>query len=436
MSRLVSTLILIFLFPVIISAAAPEQQTPSTPSKKDNFLNEKLLKHLDQFSHALFYVKKNYVEDPKEQELIYGAIQGMLSNLDPHSVFMDPQSYKDLKADTAGKFGGVGIEITIRKNHLLVVSPIEGTPASRAGVQPGDRIVQIDGKLTKNLGLSDSVKLMRGKRGTKVRLTIMREGVKKPFDVTLTRATIKVRSVKSELLEEHYGYVRIVSFQDKTARDLKKAIARLHKQSKASLRGLILDLRNNPGGLLDEAIGVSDFFLKEGLIVRTESRMDAADEKSAQNNGDEPDFPVIVMVNGGSASASEIVAGALQDHDRALILGTQTFGKGSVQTIFDLGDGSALKLTVARYFTPKGRSIQAEGIVPDVVVVQKTDESSLQPRRYLREKDLEGHLEGEEESDDKKKEETKIEKDPQKRAALDYLKSWGLFGKTPGKNHE
>ena len=410
-----------------------EKKKSSKQSQSEDLLSEELLKNLDQFSKVLFFIKKSYIEDAKSKELVYGAIRGMLGSLDPHSVFMTPKVYKELKADTAGKFGGVGIEITIRENHLLVISPIEGTPAFRAGIEPGDRIVKIDKTPTKNMNLSDAVKLMRGKRGTKVRLTIVREDVAKPFVVVIKRDIIRIKSVKSELLDDYYGYVRIVSFQEKTGKALKKALVALQKQSKNSLKGLILDLRSNPGGLLEEAVSVSDAFLKEGLIVKTESRSEKTDERAAKDDGDEPAYPVIVLVNVGSASASEIVAGALQDHERAVVLGTQSFGKGSVQTVFDLGDGSALKLTVAKYYTPKGRSIQAEGIEPDIVVSAKSPTPQINEDRFLREKDLARHLEA-----TKKKEFAKegnkesvveLDDDVQKRTALSYLKSWSLFGK-------
>ncbi|OGP12867.1 MAG: hypothetical protein A3I75_08070 [Deltaproteobacteria bacterium RIFCSPLOWO2_02_FULL_50_16] len=424
------------MIPSMVFSASSEK-TEKTEKKEevsssDVLLNEGLMKNLDQFSKVLFFIKKSYVEDPSEKDLLLGAIQGMLGTLDPHSVYMTPEVYKELKADTEGKFGGVGIEITIRENHLLVISPIEGTPAFRAGLKPGDRILKIDDASTKGMGLTEAVKMMRGKAGSKVHLTISRERVAKPFVVTITRDIIRILSVKSDLIEGQYGYVRIVSFQEKTAKFLHKALAKLQKQAKGPLKGLILDLRSNPGGLLEEAIAVADAFLKNGLIVKTDSRTEKTEERSARNDGDEPTYPLIVMVNGGSASASEIVAGALQDQDRAVVLGTQTFGKGSVQTVFDLGDGAALKLTVARYFTPKGRSIQAEGIVPDIIVESKDSVDESDEKRFLRERDLEGHLEGEQEKGKDKTAKTNIvelEVDSQKKVALDYLKSWNLFGR-------
>jgi carboxyl-terminal processing protease len=319
----------------------------------------------------------------------------MLASLDPHSSFLPPDMYRELEIDTSGKFGGLGIEITLRNNVLTVVSPIEDTPADRAGLEAGDIIFKIEGRFTKDMSIMDAVKLMRGPAGSTVTITIMRDAFDKPRDFTLVREVIKVQSVKARTLEKGFGYVRIAQFQERTDSDLENALNRLRKENNDQLSGLILDLRNNPGGLLDQAVKVSDHFLKEGLIVYTEGREEGSQMRfSARAEGDEPGYPMVVLINNGSASASEIVAGALQDNGRAVVLGTQSFGKGSVQTIIPLSDDSGLRLTTARYFTPRGTSIQAKGITPDIVVkpveFKAVDEDSV-----FREKDLLNHFETE-----------------------------------------
>jgi carboxyl-terminal processing protease len=336
---------------------------------------ERIYRSLEQFSKVLYYVENDYVDAVDEKSLIEGAVKGMLSVLDPHTIFLTPDIYKELKVDTVGKFGGVGLEVTLKDRTLTVVTPMEGTPADRAGIQPGDRIVKIDGQPTRDMNLSDAVKKMRGIRRSKVSLTLYREGWKDVREFTLVRETINVKSVKSELLDKHYGYLRITSFQERTRDDLVKAMETLQKTS-GGLKGIILDLRNNPGGLLDQAVDVSDLFIKEGVIVSTQGRTRKMDERMATGKGPYFELPIVILVNGGSASAAEIVAGALQDYKRAFLMGTQSFGKGSVQTVIDLGDGSGLKLTVARYFTPKGRQIDGKGISPDEVVRLKSPETS------------------------------------------------------------
>jgi carboxyl-terminal processing protease len=386
------------------------------------------------FSDVLGIVEKDYTDELDTKELIYDAIKGMVRNLDPHSSFLIPDEYKEMQIDTRGEFGGIGIEISIRDDILTVIAPIEDTPAFMAGIIAGDKIVKIEGKSTKNMSLNDAVGLMRGKKGTQLTISIMREGFTKSREFTLTRAIIKVKSVKFEMLEEEFAYVRIAQFQENTTRDLKKALRKLRGKG-GDFKGLVLDLRNNPGGLLQEAVSVSDVFLDSGIIVYTKGRGD--NQRMVFNAGaakTEPDYPMIVLVNGGSASASEIVAGALQDYKRAIILGTTTFGKGSVQTIIPLSDGSAVRLTTSKYYTPLGRSIQAKGIEPDITV----DDFS---RMHIKEKDLEGHLEAEGESKvkGKKKQKTRIvekgakkgdKEDIQLKRALDYLKSWNIFKET------
>ncbi|MGH7834157.1 MAG: S41 family peptidase, partial [Candidatus Binatia bacterium] len=309
---------------------------------------------LETFTNLLAIVRKNYVEEVDTKELINGAINGMLNSLDPHSAYLTPELYKDLQMETQGRFGGLGIEITVRNGILTVVSPIEDTPAYKAGVKPGDQIIKIEEEFTKDMSLTQAVKKLRGAKGTKVTISIKRENSPEILTFSIERDTIRVQSVRSRNLEEGYGYVRIAQFQERTDRDVQRALEKLNGE-KAGLKGLVLDLRNNPGGLLTQAVRISDLFLDSGLIVYTEGRLEGQRQKYfARKEGSWMDFPIVVLVNGGSASASEIVAGALQDHKRAIVLGTKTFGKGSVQTILPLDDSSALRLTTARYYTPKG----------------------------------------------------------------------------------
>lgn len=407
---------------------------------------------IELFTDVMAIIKKSYVEEVDTKKLIYGAINGMLTSLDPHSSFMTPDTYKEMKIDTKGAFGGLGIEISIKDGVLTVISPIEDTPAFKAGIKPGDQILKIDDKFTKDLNINDAVKRMRGPRGAKVTLTIMREGFDKPKEFPLMRDIIQVKSVRSSLMDGGYGYVRIAQFQEKTDDDLGKALKALKEQNKGELKGLVLDMRNDPGGLLDQAVRVADHFVPDGqMIVYTEGReKDSKMQFTAKKGGKAPAYPIVVLINGGSASASEIVAGALQDHKRAIVMGTQSFGKGSVQTIIPLSDDSGLRLTTARYFTPKGRSIQAKGITPDIVVERvelPKDSANKKDGMHLREKDLENHFESEGKSGatgdvkDVKKEEKKDEKkdervqkleenlknDYQAMRALDLLKGWELI---------
>src|SRR6185369_2136351 len=323
--------------------------------------------NLQTFTNILAIVQKNYVEDVTTEQLVEGAINGMLTSLDPHSAYLTPDLYKELQVDTKGSFGGLGIEITVRNGVLTVVSPIEDTPAYRAGVKAGDQVIKIDGEFTKDMTLVEAVKKMRGPKGSKVVLSIKREGVNQIFDVSLVREVIKIQSVKSKLLDKGYGYIRLTQFQERSANDVERMLEQWSREG--AIEGIVLDLRNDPGGLLTQAVKVSDLFLDAGMIVYTDGRLENQKQKYfARRPGSYIDFPMVVLVNGGTASASEIVAGALQDHKRAVILGTTTFGKGSVQTILPLDDNSALRLTTARYYTPSGRSIQATGIVPDIVM--------------------------------------------------------------------
>jgi carboxyl-terminal processing protease len=395
---------------------------------------------IELFTDVLSMVKKSYVEEVDTKKLIYGAINGMLASLDPHSSFMPPEMFKEMKIETKGAFGGLGIEITVKDGMLMVISPIEDTPAYRAGIKAGDHILKIDDKYTKDMTTMDAVNRMRGTKGTKVTLTIMREGFEKPKEFPLLRDIIQVKSVKYKTLDEGYGYIRIAQFQEKTDDDLVKAMKSLRDANGGNLRGLVLDLRNDPGGLLDQAVRVSEHFVEEGkLIVYTEGReKDSKMRFTSRSVAKEPHYPVVVLINGGSASASEIVAGALQDHKRAVIMGTQSFGKGSVQTIIPLSDNSGLRLTTARYYTPSGRSIQAKGITPDLLVEQK--ELAKQEKKdtiHIREKDLENHFEsGEEKEPAEGKTDTKlpvyksdeqIKGDYQILRALDLLKGWEIL---------
>ena len=346
------------------------------------------------FGSVLDLVQRNYVEEIPPKQLIYGAVQGMLQSLDPHSSFMKPEDYQELQIETKGSFTGIGIEISLKDGILTVVSPIEGTPAYKAGLKANDKILKIEGKTTKNMTLIESVKLLRGAKGTDVTISIYREGWRRLKDITLTRDVIPIQSVRSRILEDGYGYIRVSNFQNKTTFELKKALRELEKGK--GLKGLVLDLRNNPGGLLDQAVKVADVFLEKGLIVYTEGRIEEQKMRfEAHPNKHHHKYPIAVLVNEGSASASEIVAGALQDHKRAIILGVQTFGKGSVQTIIPLEDGSAVRLTTARYYTPNGRSIQAKGIEPDIEVPYTLQEKPKEKDKIFHfptERDLEGHL--------------------------------------------
>lgn len=331
-------------------------------------LSDQIYSELDVFTQIIEIVDKQYVEEVDEHTLIQGAIQGMLSALDPHTIYLSPDMYREFQSDTTGRFGGVGIEITIKDGIITIVSPLEDSPAFTAGLQSGDRILKIDGQSTKGVGLFHAVQLMRGSKGKKVVLTIWREGLKDPLDVSLTRQIIKMKSVKEELLAGGYAFVRINSFQEDTTEHLILALEQLKKQNGGPLKGIVLDLRDNPGGLFGEAITVSDVFMSGGIIVSTRGRSKNMDINKAKNNSAYEETPLVVLVNRGSASAAEIVAGALQDSKRAKLLGTQSFGKGSVQTLLDMGNKAALKITIAKYYTPKGRSIDGLGIEPDVKI--------------------------------------------------------------------
>ncbi|MCU7929697.1 MAG: S41 family peptidase [Candidatus Thiodiazotropha sp. (ex Codakia rugifera)] len=353
------------------------------------------LQQLRTFADIFGRIKANYVEPVEDQVLLENAIRGMVSGLDPHSNYLDAKDYKDLQVGTKGEFGGLGIEVGLEDGFVKVISPIDDTPAQRAGVRSGDLIVRLDDTPVKGLSLNEAVALMRGKPGTRLDLTIIRKGEEKPIKISVTRDIIRVASVKSRLLDERFAYLRISQFQANTTNEMLKSLTRLKSEVDGNLQGMVLDLRNNPGGVLNAAVSVSDAFLESGLIVYTEGRESDSQLRFEAAPDDVLDgAPIVVLVNEGSASASEIVAGALQDQNRAVIMGSRTFGKGSVQTIIPITDSAAVKLTTARYYTPSGNSIQAEGIKPDIeledLTVSKVEERKVKP---IKESNLSGHLE-------------------------------------------
>jgi carboxyl-terminal processing protease len=390
---------------------------------------------LKLFTEVLSLVESNHVETVDRQKLIYGAIDGMLKELDPHTSFMTEDMYKEMQVDTRGEFGGLGITISRLDETLSVISPIEDTPAWHAGIKAGDKILAVDGHPTKDMSITDAVKEMRGVPGTSVVLSIMRDEFKESKDFTIVRDIIKLKSVKYRVIDGKVAYVRITSFQERTDSDLRAALQELWSRH-PDLRGLVLDLRNNPGGLLDQAVKVSGRFLEKGkLVVYTKGRKESNNsEFTVRKGGGRTDYPMVVLVNVGSASASEIVAGALQDWERAIVLGTPTFGKGSVQTVFPLDNGSGLRLTTAKYYTPKGRSIQNTGIIPDIEVAAATIKTSDgHGDSLIKEEDLEGHLANEtagaQEPEEAVEDEEKMDEDYQLQRALDLLKSWDIFHK-------
>ena len=366
----------------------------SAVSSKAEVMQTLPFDELRTFTEIFGRIKQDYVEPVSDKKLLEDAIRGMLSGLDPHSAYLVDEEYKELQEGTTGQFGGLGIEVGMENGFVKVVSPIDDTPAQKAGIKSGDLIVRLDDKPVKGMTLAEAVKLMRGEPGSQIVLTVVREGAEAPLKFELTRDIIKVRSVKSRLLEKNYGYLRISSFQSGTGEGLVDAIDELKKENEAPLKGIVLDLRNNPGGVLNAAVDVSDAFIQSGLIVYTEGRIKNSEMRFNATPDDVINgAPIVVLINGGSASASEIVAGALQDHKRAIIMGEKSFGKGSVQTILPTSNGGAVKLTTARYFTPSGRSIQAEGIEPDVTLARVKLET-LEKAKFdsIKEADLSGHL--------------------------------------------
>ena len=392
---------------------------------------------LRTFTEIFGRIKRDYVEPVSDKKLLEDAVRGMLTGLDPHSAYLVAEEYQELKEGTTGQFGGLGIEVTIENGFIKVVSPIDDTPAQKAGIKTGDLIIKLDDKPVKGMSLTDAVKLMRGEPNSKIVLTIVREGLEAPLKLTLARDIIKVKSVKNRLLEKGYGYVRISSFQSGTGEGLRESLASLKKENGAPLRGLVLDLRNNPGGVLNAAVEVSDAFLKSGLIVYTEGRIENSEMRFNASPDDLIDeAPMVVLINGGSASASEIVAGALQDQKRAVIMGEKSFGKGSVQTILPTSNGAAVKLTTARYFTPSGRSIQAEGIEPDIALARvKLETIDKGESLLIKEADLSGHLqnanaESKANKDGQDKEKNKLDiEDYSLHEALNLLKGISIIKK-------
>nr|WP_320116455.1 S41 family peptidase [uncultured Desulfuromonas sp.] len=415
-------LCLCFLLTAPISVSA-QADTPDAVEETAEPISA--YEHLDQFIDVLTLVQKNYVEQPAMDQLMSGAIKGMLSELDPHSAYMPPKMFEEMQIETMGEFNGLGVEITVKDHLITVIAPIADTPADRAGIRAGDTIVEIDGTLTKDMSIMDAINQMRGPRGSEITLGIMRHGETAPLSFTLTRETIRVDSIRQRLFEPAIGYVRISQFQQRTAQEFKQALKALYNQA-GPLQGLLIDLRNNPGGLLDQAVQVCDLFLSSGKIVSTEGRSKADNfTYNATAAGTQPGYPIVVLINEGSASASEIVAGALQDHKRAVILGTGSFGKGSVQSIIPLADHSGLRLTTAYYYTPNGTSIQARGIVPDVSVEQAVWKKTT-VHDLTKEKDLTNHLEPPDlqSSQENAVNPDKIESDYQLLRALDLLRGW------------
>jgi carboxyl-terminal processing protease len=382
--------IMLGVFMGICGSVVAEKGKSDVPVDSDSLPFE----DLRAFTEIFGRIKRDYVEPVSDKKLLEDAIRGMLAGLDPHSAYLVSEEYQELKEGTTGQFGGLGIEVTMENGFIKVVSPIDDTPAQRVGIKTGDLIVRLDDEPVKGMSLADAVKKMRGEPGSKIELTVVREGAEAPLKLTLVRAVIKVQSVKSRLLEKDYGYLRISSFQSGTGESLKEAISSLKKDNGTHLKGLVLDLRNNPGGVLNAAVDVSDAFIKSGLIVYTEGRIENSEMRFNASPDDLIDgAPMVVLINAGSASASEIVAGALQDQKRAVIMGEKSFGKGSVQTILPTSNGAAVKLTTARYYTPSGRSIQAEGIEPDIalanVKLESLDKTEFDP---VKEADLSHHL--------------------------------------------
>ncbi|MBE0486216.1 S41 family peptidase [Marinobacter sp.] len=407
---------------VQIQLPDPEEQLP--------------LDDLRKFTEVFSRIKAAYVEEVSDRKLLESAIKGMLSDLDPHSTYLAPKDYEELEESTSGEFGGLGIEVGMENGFVKVIAPIDDTPAQQAGVLAGDLIIKLGEKPVKGLSLEEAVKLMRGKPGTVLTLTIMRDGESGPIEIDVTRAIIKVTSIKSRMIENGYGYVRITQFQAETGRQFRQALSALEEQHGSELDGLIIDVRNNPGGILQAAVETTDALLDEGLIVYTEGRVQSSRLRFSAKAGDIMEgTPIVVLINGGSASASEILAGALQDHGRAVIMGTQSFGKGSVQTVIPLDETHAIKMTTARYYTPEGRSIQATGIKPDIVV-RPAELTELDGRPFFTEADLSGHLRGDNEDGDRDEQvpdtETRssaAERDYQLRSALNLLKGMNILNR-------
>lgn len=439
-----STVLVCRITPLLLVLSLFLTATAFSESEEESKQRQETYQQLEVFANVLSILQENYVEEIDTPATINGAIKGLLYSLDPHSAYLDPEGFKELQEETQGQFSGIGIEVTIKDDILTVISPIEGTPADKAGLKAKDIIVEIDGEKTKEMGAVEAVKRLRGRQGSKVTISVFREGWSELKEFTLTRDIIPLQSVKAYMLAPQIVYARITNFQSHTTDDFNKAMDEL--SAKAELKGLILDLRNNPGGLLNQAVSIADLFIDKGLIVYTKGRTESQNMsfKATKSSKDYP-YHLVILVNEGSASASEIVAGAMQDHQRAILVGTRTFGKGSVQTIIPLPGGAGLRMTTARYYTPNGKSIQATGITPDVEVPfvpcngQIENETSEQA---FREADLKNHIAGTEKEQAKKDSseaeqlKQRLAEDNQLRSALNILKSLNLYSQFSEKNKE
>lgn len=440
-ARSLMTILLSTFFIVLPSSA---QQSPgSAPSETSVDASERVdkaplpLKDLQLFTLIFDQIRRSYVEPISDQKLLENAIKGMLQELDPHSSYLDGSHFSSLKETTQGHFSGVGIEIGSENGYIKVITPIDETPAEKAGVEAGDLIIKLDGQSIRGFSISQAAKLMRGSKGSPITFTIVRKGRDKPFDITIIRDRIKTRSVRSKIIEDDFGYIRISQFQSNTGSEFADQINKLKQQNK-ELKGFVLDLRNNPGGVLQASVHVVDALIDKGTIVSTKGRLENNDQLFSATTGDASQgLPFVVLINGGSASAAEIVAGALQDHSRAIIMGTRSFGKGSVQTIFPVGKNKGIKLTTARYYTPSGRSIQAQGIVPDVIIERATI-TQINDDNRVKEADLAGHLsngnEGEVEVGDTKSKDDNIA-DNQLFEAINMLKGLAIFNNAKNNRH-
>jgi carboxyl-terminal processing protease len=412
-----------------VNAETSEDQIEQTVDEQSTQEERLPLRELRLFTQVFEQIRRGYVEEVADTELLENAIAGLLLELDPHSVYLNQTDYEELQESATGEYGGLGLQVGSERGMIKVISPIDDSPAAKAGIEAGDFIVEVDGTPVRGMAVQKAIDKLRGEKGTSIQLTLFREGQEGPLDVTVVRDTIQVSSVRSRIIEPGYGYVRVSQFQVSSGDDFKDALISL-KEKEPALKGLIIDLRNNPGGLVPASVEIADAVLDGGTVVYTEGRLPSANVSFDAASGDMlQGTPIVVLINGGSASASEIVAGALQDHQRAAIIGTQSFGKGSVQTVIPLGDGRAVKLTTARYFTPNGRSIQAEGIVPDIIV-EPAEIRLYKKRKQVRESDLDGHLE----QADNKKEKTEdrdkdITDDNQLYEALNVLKGFQLLTK-------
>ncbi len=420
------TAALISALPIAAANADTEAKTTDEQATQDERLP---LRELRLFTQVFEQIRRGYVEEVADTELLENAIAGLLLELDPHSVYLNQTDYEELQESATGEYGGLGLQVGSERGMIKVIAPIDDSPAAKAGIEAGDFIVEVDGTPVRGMAVQKAIDKLRGEKGTSIKLTLFREGEDGPLDITVVRGTIQVSSVRSRIIEPGYGYVRVSQFQVSSGKDFKKELLSL-KEKEPALKGLIIDLRNNPGGLVPASVEIADAVLDGGTVVYTEGRLPSANISFDAESGDLLEgTPIVVLINGGSASASEIVAGALQDHQRAAIIGTQSFGKGSVQTVIPLGDGRAVKLTTARYFTPNGRSIQAEGIVPDIIV-EPAEIRFYKKRKQVREADLDGHLEQADSKKTKAKDrDENITDDNQLYEALNVLKGFQLLGK-------